>query len=73
MLDASTAGATCRPTDRSADLTMPVSALGAAYLGGSPLRDAVIERGFDEHRTGALAEADALLRTIDEPWCSTFF
>jgi predicted acetyltransferase len=73
LLDASTDGATCRPTDRSADLTLPVSALGAAYLGGSPLRDAVIERGFDEHRTGALAQADALVRTIDEPWCSTFF
>ena len=73
LLDASIDGATCRPTDRSADLTLHVSALGAAYLGGSPLRDAVIERGFDEHRTGALAEADALLRTIDEPWCSTFF
>jgi len=73
QLDASPDGARCRSTDRSADLTLPISALGAAYLGGSPLRDAVIERGFDEHRSGALTETDALLRTIDEPWCSTFF
>ena len=73
LLDATPDGATCRPTDRPADLTVHVSALGAAYLGGSPLREAVAARGFDEHRPGALAVADALFRTIDEPWCSTFF
>jgi predicted acetyltransferase len=73
LLDASQDGATCRPTDRSPDLSLHVSALGAAYLGGSPLRFAVRARGADEHRPGALAEADALFRTIDEPWCSTFF
>ena len=60
-------------TDRSPDLTLDVSALGAAYLGGTRLRDAVLATGADEHRDGALAEADRLLRTADEPWCSTFF
>ena len=39
-LDATPDGATCRPTDRSPDLTLPVAALGAAYLGGARLRDA---------------------------------
>ena len=73
LLDASADGATCRPTDRSPDLSLHVSALGAAYLGGSPLRHAVREHGVDEHRAGALVGADALFRTIDEPWCSTFF
>jgi predicted acetyltransferase len=72
-LDASPDGATCRPTIRSADLTVDVAALGAAYLGGSRLRDAVLARGADEHRAGTLRKADALLRTLDEPWCSTFF
>jgi predicted acetyltransferase len=72
-LDAGPAGATCRPTDRPADLTIDVSALGAAYLGGTPLGHAVLARGADEHRTGALAEAEALLRMPDEPRCSTFF
>ena len=33
----------------------------------------MIGTGADEHRPGALAEADALFRTADEPWCSTFF
>ncbi len=72
-LDATPDGATCRPTDRSPDLTLPVAALGAAYLGGARLRDATIATGVDEHRPGALAAVDALLRTADEPWCSTFF
>ena len=72
-LDATPDGATCVATDRSPDLTIPVAALGAAYLGGTRLRDAVIATGADEHRSGALAAVDGLLRTADEPWCSTFF
>jgi predicted acetyltransferase len=72
-LDASADGATCRVTRKSADLTLDISALSAAYLGGTPLRDAVAVSGSDEHRTNALAEADRVLRTLDEPWCSTFF
>ena len=72
-LDASLAGARCEATGASPDLTLPVAALGAAYLGGTRLRDAVIGTGADEHTTGALARADALFRTADEPWCSTFF
>jgi predicted acetyltransferase len=73
LLDASPSGATCRPTDRSPDLTLPVAALSAAYLGGTRLHHIVLGTGADEHRVGALAAADALLRTADEPWCSTFF
>ena len=72
-LDAGADGATCRPTTRSPDLTLDVAALGAAYLGGIPLADAVAARGADEHRRNALRKADRLLRTLDEPWCSTFF
>ena len=72
-LDATPDGATCRATDLSPDLTLPVAALGGAYLGGTRLRDLVLATGADEHRPGALAEADALLRTAEEPWCSTFF
>ncbi len=72
-LDATPDGATCVATDRSPDLTISVAALGAAYLGGTRLRDAVIATGADEHRPGTLAAVDALLRTADEPWCSTFF
>jgi predicted acetyltransferase len=72
-LDAGPDGAACRPTDCAPDLTLHVAALGAAYLGGTPLRHAVSVRGVDEHRAGALAEADAAFRTLDPPWTSTFF
>jgi predicted acetyltransferase len=71
--DAGPDGARCRPTSRSADLTVDVSALSAAYLGGTRLRDAVIASGFDEHRPDALARMERVLRTADEPWCSTSF
>jgi predicted acetyltransferase len=72
-LDAGPDGATARKTRRSPDLTVDVSALGAAYLGGIGLRNASMARGADEHRAAAMAQADALLRTLAEPWCSTFF
>ena len=72
-LQAGRDGATCRSTDRSPDLTVDIAALGAAYLGGSRLRDAVLAKGADEHRAGALAEIDGLFRTPADPWCSTFF
>lgn len=73
LLEASPDGATCRRTDRSPDLTVPVAALSGAYLGGTRLAHISLVTGVDEHRAGALAEADALLRTADAPWCSTFF
>lgn len=72
-LDAGPDGARCRPTRRSADLTLELAALGAAYLGGTRLAHAVLVSGIDEHLTGALAMADGLLRTLDAPWCATFF
>jgi len=72
-LDAGPSGATCTETDRSADLTLDVAALGTAYLGGISLRQAAAGLVVDEHHEGALAEADALFRTRDEPWSSTFF
>jgi predicted acetyltransferase len=72
-LDATRDGARCTATDRSPDLTLAVGALSAAYLGGSRLRDAVQMAGAEEHRPGALAEADALFATLDEPTCLTYF
>jgi predicted acetyltransferase len=72
-LDASPDGVRAEPTDASPDLTIDGAALGAVYLGGSRLRHAAIARGWDEHRPGALADADRLFATDDAPWCSTFF
>jgi predicted acetyltransferase len=72
-LDAGPSGATCTETDDSADLTLDVAAISAAYLGGISLRSVAAGSGVDEHREGALAEADTLFRILDEPWSSTFF
>ena len=72
-LDVSPEGATARMTDRTPDLTLDGAALGAAYLGGTRLRNAVLARGVDEHRAGALAELDAALRTDRAPWASSVF
>ncbi len=72
-LEAGPDGAACATTTREQDLTIHADALGAAYLGGSPLRNAVLTRGFDEHRPGAVADAEALFRTMVPPRCSTFF
>jgi predicted acetyltransferase len=73
LLDGSPDGATCRITDRSPDLTVPVAALGAVFLGAHDLRDVARRTGVDEHRDGALAEAARMFRTAREPWTSTFF
>lgn len=73
LLEAAPDGARAAATNRSPDLTVDASAVSAAYLGGTRLRDAVRAQGWDEHRPGALAKADALFATLDPPWCSTFF
>jgi predicted acetyltransferase len=73
LLDGGPDGATCVPTDRSPDLTLGVAALGSIYLGAHRPSDVALRGGVDEHRRGALATADAMFRTLVEPWTSTFF
>ena len=65
--------ATCERTDAEPALTISASQLGAASLGGTRLIDACRSGGATEHQPGSLALADALLRTADAPWCSTWF
>lgn len=66
-------GATCTATDDTAELTMPVDAVGALSMGG--VSAVVLGRvgRVDEHRAGALADADRMFRTALAPWCSTWF
>lgn len=68
--------ATCARTDEPADLSVGVRSLGAAILGGTRLVDAARAEGAEgvtEHRPGSLAAADALLRTAESPWSTTWF
>ena len=72
-LDAGPEGATCRPTDDESDLTVPVGALGAAYLGGTGWGRLAAAGWVDEHRRGAVARAAALFTTARAPWCPRTF
>ena len=72
-LDGSPAGATCTTTNERPDLTAPIAALGATYLGGvawARLEDA---GQVEEHRPGAVALADLMFMTPRAPLCTTYF
>jgi predicted acetyltransferase len=55
------------------DLSMHAADLAAIYLGGQ--RPSMLARAgrIEEHRPGALAQADALFATAQVPWCPQFF
>ncbi len=73
LLEAGPDGASCKPTDRTADLTLPAAALGSLYLGDeSAVRLASLGR-LREERAGAAVRADTLLRTSRRPWCPDVF
>ncbi len=72
-LDASPSGVSCDATTRSADLTLPVKALGAASLGGIRLSTLHAAGWLDEHVPGSVAVADGVLAWPVSPWCNTWF
>ena len=72
-LEAGPGGASCSPTRDAPGLTLPVDSLGAALLGGVPLRILAATGRLDQHRPGALEVADAMFRSAATPWCSTWF
>jgi predicted acetyltransferase len=72
-LTASPEGAEVSATTAEPDLTLDVRELGALYLGDeSAVRLAALGR-VAEHRPGAAARADVLLRTPRRPWCPDIF
>ena len=72
-LDVSPDGAACEPTAEPADVTVPVQALGAAYLGGARLTTLHAAGWLDEHAPGAVDAADAMFAGRIAPWCNTWF
>lgn len=66
-------GAVCSPSTRSAEITMPVSTLGAILLGGYGLRQFERAGWAHEDRRGAMSTADAMFSTSAAPWCNTWF
>jgi predicted acetyltransferase len=72
-LEASPDGSTCVETSATAELTVPVKALGAAALGGVGVESLRRAGWLDEHAAGAAARAGALLAGTIAPWCNTSF
>lgn len=72
-LEAGPDGAKCAPTGDAADLSMEIGELGALYLGDEAATRLAALGRVREHRTGAAATADALLRTTRRPWCPDIF
>lgn len=72
-LDAGPDGADCRATTASADVTLPATALAAAYLGGTRLATLAEAGLLDEHRAGGVVAADRLLAGDLVPFCTMHF
>ena len=73
LLDGGPDGATCTRTDRSADLALTASDLGALYLGGVPVSTLAAAGRVHELTTGAIARGDLFFLTHPSPWCTTHF
>jgi len=63
----------CEPTDDPADLALGAEALGAIYLGGTPVTALAGAGRVRELREGALTDAAAAFRSPVEPWCPEIF
>ena len=65
--------AVCEPVDKAADLSLGITELGAAYLGGTRLGALAAAGRVTQHRTGQLARLSAAMATDPAPWCPVIF
>ena len=72
-LEGNAGGATCTPTDDTADVALGVDVLGAAYLGGTALGPYVTAGRIEELTPGAVAALDRGMRAARAPWATTGF
>ena len=63
----------CERTTAPADVVLPVSALGAAYLGGTRLRGLAAAGQISEQRPEALAELSTAMWWDPAPWSPMMF
>jgi len=66
-------GADVVKTSDTAEVRLPVAALGAASLGGTPVTRLHDAGWVDEERPGGVARLDALLRSPTAPWSPTTY
>jgi predicted acetyltransferase len=65
--------ARCEATNAPADISLDISALGAAYLGGTRLGALGGAGLVTEHRPGAVAALSAAMSWDPAPWCPVIF
>ncbi len=73
QLDLGPDGAEVTTTSATADVTLPVGALGATYLGGRSVQRLREAGWVDEGTAGGVARLDALLSTPTAPWSPTTY
>jgi predicted acetyltransferase len=66
-------GARCERTTAPPDIVMGIGALGATYLGGTPLGSLAAAGLVSEVRKGALATFSTALSWDPAPWCPLIF
>jgi predicted acetyltransferase len=72
-LDLAPDGADVGATTESADVALPVEALGALYLGGRSARRLHEAGWIDQRAPGGIERLDASLRTATAPWSPTTY
>ncbi len=72
-MDSAGGAASCTADVGPADLILPVTALGAAYLGGTRLGVLAAAGLVTEQRDGALNALSAALTWDPAPWCPVLF
>ena len=65
--------ATCEPGNGAPDLTLDVSVLGAAYLGGTRVGTLAGAGQVTEHRPGTALALSAAMSWDPAPWCPVIF
>lgn len=65
--------ARCERISDMPDISLDVSALGAAYLGGTSLGSLAAAGLVTEHRPGAVLALSAAMSWSPSPWCPTIF
>lgn len=65
--------ASCERTTAAADIVLPVTVLGAGYLGGTRLGALAAAGLVIERKPGALASLSAAMYSDPAPWCPSMF
>ncbi|MDX3107793.1 GNAT family N-acetyltransferase [Nonomuraea angiospora] len=72
-LTADPTGAECKPVEDEPDVTLPVAALGSAYLGDGLLLESLQAGLLREHSSGSVRALATAMSWSPKPWCGLVF